>query len=358
MAKEIGFHVTVADARPAYAPAARFPEADAVVVVRAEEIAALGLNPGTTVVVMSHNYLTDCAFLKAALPLQLRYLGLMGPRARALQMVEELRLGGLESADDVLGRIHNPVGLDIGAENPEQIALAILAEIQAVMAGRPGGSLREKKGPIHAPPDSPHPPDKAGCALILLAAGASSRLGRPKQLLVFRGRSLLRHAAETALASVCRPVVVVLGASADRLQTELTALPVTVALNPASAEGMGKSIRAGLREVLSDTAGPDAVVIMLCDQPLITTAMLDRLVSVHRSTGRGIAASEYEGALGAPALFARRYYPESWARWKGDQGARRIFVKHAEVLARISLPKAAFDVDRVEEAARLESSGG
>ena len=100
---------------------------------------------------MSHNYLTDCAFLKALLPLNLRYLGLMGPRARALQIIQDLRLEGMESAEDVLGRIHSPVGLDIGAENPEQIALAILAEIQAVMAGRPGGSLREKKGPIHVP---------------------------------------------------------------------------------------------------------------------------------------------------------------------------------------------------------------
>jgi xanthine/CO dehydrogenase XdhC/CoxF family maturation factor len=151
MAKEAGFHVTVADPRPAYARVARFPEADAVVVVQPEEIATLGLNLITTAVVMSHNYLTDCAYLKAVLPLKLRYLGLMGPRARALQMLQELRLEGSEGAADLLSRIHSPVGLDIGAENPEQIALAVLAEIQAVIAGRPGGSLREKKGPIHAP---------------------------------------------------------------------------------------------------------------------------------------------------------------------------------------------------------------
>jgi xanthine/CO dehydrogenase XdhC/CoxF family maturation factor len=150
LAKEVGFHVTVADVRPAYAQVARFPEADAVVVVRPEEIATLGLDHRTAAVIMSHNYLTDCAFLKAALPLKLRYLGLMGPRARALQMLQELRSAGLET-DDLLGRIHSPVGLDIGAENPEQIALAILAEIQAVITGRPGGSLRGKKGSIHAP---------------------------------------------------------------------------------------------------------------------------------------------------------------------------------------------------------------
>jgi xanthine/CO dehydrogenase XdhC/CoxF family maturation factor len=150
MAKEAGFHVTVADVRPAYAQASRFPEADAIKVVRPEEIAMLGLNQDTAAVIMSHNYLTDCGFLKAVLPLNFRYVGLMGPRVRALKMLQELREAGLDISKEFLQRIHNPVGLDIGAENPEQIALAILAEIQAVMAGRPGSSLREKKGPIHA----------------------------------------------------------------------------------------------------------------------------------------------------------------------------------------------------------------
>ncbi|OLE80410.1 MAG: hypothetical protein AUG74_01075 [Bacteroidetes bacterium 13_1_20CM_4_60_6] len=79
------------------------------------------------------------------------YLGLMGPRARTLKMLQELQEAGLKTSEDLLRKIHNPVGLDIGAENPEQIALSILAEIQAVIAGRPGGLLREKKGPIHAP---------------------------------------------------------------------------------------------------------------------------------------------------------------------------------------------------------------
>jgi molybdenum cofactor cytidylyltransferase len=196
-------------------------------------------------------------------------------------------------------------------------------------------------------------PGNAASALILLAAGASTRLGRPKQLLPFRGRSLLRHAAETALASVCRPVVVVLGASADQMQTELAALPVTVALNPLWAEGMASSIRTGLKAAVSDAAGPDTVVIMLCDQPLITAWMLDQLAAVHRSEARGIVASEYEGTLGVPALFSRKYYSEL-GMLEGDQGARRIIVEHGNDLGRIPLPEAAFDVDRLEEAARLE----
>jgi molybdenum cofactor cytidylyltransferase len=149
-------------------------------------------------------------------------------------------------------------------------------------------------------------------------------------------------------------VVVVLGALADRLQTELAGLPVIIALNPAWESGMASSIRAGLGAAAADAPGLDAVVILLCDQPLITAAMLDRLVAVHRAEGRGIVAAEYGEAAGVPALFGRNYFPGLGAL-EGDQGARKIIVNHNKDLARIPMPEAAFDVDRHEEAARLEA---
>ncbi|HWD17962.1 MAG TPA: XdhC family protein [Verrucomicrobiae bacterium] len=142
MARELGCHVTVVDARPAYADAERFPAADAVIVARPEQLQEkITLTERTAVVVMSHHYLTDAAVFQALAPQKLRYLGLMGPRKRAEKMAAEHSLS--------LDGVHNPIGLDIGAETPEQIALAILAEIQAAAAGRPGGSLRERPGPIH-----------------------------------------------------------------------------------------------------------------------------------------------------------------------------------------------------------------
>jgi xanthine/CO dehydrogenase XdhC/CoxF family maturation factor len=151
LAKEVGFHVTVADMRPAYARPDRFPSADAVLVLRPEDISRLALNEQTAAVIMSHNYLTDRGFLKALLPLPLRYLGLMGPKERARKMLQELRQEGLAGGEIKPRQIHNPVGLDIGAENPEQIALAILAEIQAVFSGHAGGLLCDKTSSIHSP---------------------------------------------------------------------------------------------------------------------------------------------------------------------------------------------------------------
>jgi xanthine/CO dehydrogenase XdhC/CoxF family maturation factor len=151
MAAELGFHVTIVDSRPAYADPKRFPEADAIVVAAPESIAdRVVLTDRSAAVIMSHNYLSDLAVFRALLPVKLRYLGLMGPRKRAEKMLGELRDEKFPVTDSVLERIHNPIGLDIGADTPEQIALAILAEIQCVSAQRGGGLLRDKKGPIHA----------------------------------------------------------------------------------------------------------------------------------------------------------------------------------------------------------------
>jgi xanthine dehydrogenase accessory factor len=150
-AKELGYFVTVVDRRPAYATRERFPFADEILVKAATDVPELGVTKRTAAVVMSHHYVSDRDYLKALLPLPLTYLGVMGPRRRAETMLQEIRAEGLIAADELLRKVHNPIGLDIGAEGAEQIALAILSEINAVFAGHAGGLLREKKGPIHSP---------------------------------------------------------------------------------------------------------------------------------------------------------------------------------------------------------------
>jgi xanthine/CO dehydrogenase XdhC/CoxF family maturation factor len=153
LAYEMGLRVSVVDGRPAYATRERFPTADEVVPARPENREHLRLfDSRTAAVIMTHNYLTDQEWLKQLLPLRLPYLGLMGPRKRAEKMLLELRLRGLEMGERLLQPLHNPIGLDIGAETPEQIALAILAEVQAAATGHEGGKLRQKKGTIRLPP--------------------------------------------------------------------------------------------------------------------------------------------------------------------------------------------------------------
>ena len=148
IAKELGWHVTVVDGRPPYATPARFPRADAVAVLRPDlPIASTGIGPESAVVLMSHNYPQDRRLLAEITRLQPRYLGVLGPRARTDRMLSEI--GGTGA------NIHAPIGLDIGAETPEAIALSIVSEIQAVLAGRPGGQLTLRGGPIHEASDNP-----------------------------------------------------------------------------------------------------------------------------------------------------------------------------------------------------------
>jgi len=149
-AKELGWHVTVADPRPAFATTARFPEADAVTVTRPEDIAAHALSDARAVaVVMTHHYLHDVPFLRALLPLPLAYLGLLGPKRRSEKILADLAAGGAPATPAQLARLHAPVGLDLGGDTPEAVALAMLSEMQATLTGRGGRPLRERTRPIH-----------------------------------------------------------------------------------------------------------------------------------------------------------------------------------------------------------------
>lgn len=148
MAKELGWTVGVLDHRPAFARPERFPEADTV---RAGHPAAtlptLPLDARSAVVLMTHHYAKDLEALRLLLPSSAGYLGLMGSRARGSKLLAELAAGGL-MAD---ARLHTPVGLDLGAQDPETLALAILAEVQATLAGRQAASLRDRPAPAGVP---------------------------------------------------------------------------------------------------------------------------------------------------------------------------------------------------------------
>jgi xanthine dehydrogenase accessory factor len=153
MAHELGWRTAVIDGRAGYATRERFPLAEDVIIARPESDWPRELFDGCTVaVVMAHHFLIDQAWLKNLIPLKLPYLGVMGPRKRAEKMLEGLREDGMNFADEELLALHNPIGLDIGADTPEQIALAILAEIQAVFGGRDGGKLKNRSGTVHLAP--------------------------------------------------------------------------------------------------------------------------------------------------------------------------------------------------------------
>jgi xanthine/CO dehydrogenase XdhC/CoxF family maturation factor len=152
LAKELGWHVTVIDHRPAYGSVERFPLADRVVVCTPKDVASqVTLGDDTLALVMTHNYLRDRDLLGILLHSPVQYLGLLGPRLRTDQLLADLREKGVHPTAGQLTRLYAPVGLDIGSEGPAEVALSILSEMHAVMTRHRGGHLRERKRPIHQP---------------------------------------------------------------------------------------------------------------------------------------------------------------------------------------------------------------
>jgi xanthine dehydrogenase accessory factor len=150
LARTLGWRVTVVDTRARDATRERFAEADEVLLCRAEEIAArVSLMEDTAAVVMTHNYLVDVELLRALLPSPVCYLGILGPKQRTSKLLEEIGCDAYGLTGSHLARLHSPIGMDLGAETPEEIALSIISEIKAVCAARGGGFLRDRAAPIH-----------------------------------------------------------------------------------------------------------------------------------------------------------------------------------------------------------------
>ncbi len=181
-------------------------------------------------------------------------------------------------------------------------------------------------------------------AIIILAAGSSSRMGLPKQLLQLHGKSLLRHAADTALAAHPAEVVAVLGFESDRMKHELDDLPVRVVLNPAWQEGIASSVLEGIR-ALPESA--ETALMMLCDQPFITAELLIRLITCC-SDKRPIAATGYEQSAGVPACFKRSLFPEL-QQLSGDQGAKGVINKDLTRVTTIPFDAANIDIDTLDD---------
>ena len=150
LSSKLGWRISVIDHRPAWATTGRFPEADEVLVVRPNEIRhEFFQDENFVAVVMNHNYDADRELLRRLIPSTCRYVGVLGPKTRTEKLIDELRDEGSFFTSEQLDRLYAPVGLDIGASTPEGIALSIVAEIQAVLAGRNGGSLRNRQEPIY-----------------------------------------------------------------------------------------------------------------------------------------------------------------------------------------------------------------
>lgn len=190
---------------------------------------------------------------------------------------------------------------------------------------------------------------------VVLAAGASTRLGFPKQLVVHEGEPLVRRIASAAVDAGANPVVVVLGANSELVEPALSGLAaVTTVVNRKWSDGLATSLAAGLAEVFKDDAC-DGVLVVLADQPLIDAAALRRLLAAFEGERR-IVASTYDGTVGVPAVFGREHADELM-RLKGDTGAGSWIRHRLDEVTRVPLGAAAFDIDTTSDLAQGTSTG-
>ncbi len=191
-------------------------------------------------------------------------------------------------------------------------------------------------------------------AILLLAAGSSSRLGQSKQLLSINGEPLLLKSVNAAISSSVKKIVVVLGANENEHRQLIGKLPVEIIFNPTWQNGMGNSLKMGLSCLLKQDLNLGGVITMVCDQPLITASHLNKLIERFKETSNSIVASFYSGSAGVPALFERSLF-EKMLSINDDQGAKKIINQYSDLATTIDFPEGAIDIDTEEDVKRFLS---
>lgn len=190
---------------------------------------------------------------------------------------------------------------------------------------------------------------------VILAAGGSTRMGEPKQLLVLQGKPMLRRVTETVCAAGLRQVVVVVGAHAQLVKQAISNLDVDLVINDAWPEGMSTSVRTGIRALEPEI---QAVLLVLADQPALSPDLLQAMIARYHATGARIVAPYYEGRRGNPVLFDSDLFPELLSI-EGDQGARAVIARHKDAVERVEIEdsKAFVDVDTHQDYEAMRTTG-
>ncbi|HEX5025390.1 MAG TPA: nucleotidyltransferase family protein [Agriterribacter sp.] len=187
-------------------------------------------------------------------------------------------------------------------------------------------------------------PGLINTGMVILAAGSSTRFGKIKQLLHFNGKTLLQHAIDEAAAAGITPIVIVTGAHAEEVSMAIKNEHVTIAFNEHWQKGMASGIVAGLKKLIMVDRNIEKVIIAVCDQPFVTSALFTQLYQTQSESTQHIAACVYADTIGTPVLFTKKYF-EALLGLTGDEGAKKILKLNPEDVARVDFPQGAVDID-------------
>ena len=190
---------------------------------------------------------------------------------------------------------------------------------------------------------------------IILAAGESARFGQPKQLLPFRGKTLIRAVIDAAHEAGCAPVVVVIGSNSEKVQQELAHANVVKVENKNWQRGIGNSIRTGVQALIEQVPDVEAILLLVCDQPAVNGQFIEWLIATREATKKNIVASSYANTVGVPAIFDRSLFEELLAL--GDEsGAKSIILQNPERVAQFAFPEGSIDIDTWEDWKALDET--
>jgi molybdenum cofactor cytidylyltransferase len=191
----------------------------------------------------------------------------------------------------------------------------------------------------------------SSCTAVILAAGASRRLGQAKQLVTIDGEPLLGRTVRTAAEAGCQPIIVVLGFEAERMRSALDGFRVIIAVNKDWRAGMGSSMRCGVETALQISPAPEDILLMVCDQIRLSADVLRRLLRLHGLANYPITAARYGGVLGVPAVFSSNFFPDL-LEVSGDRGARGILERNAVRVGMLDVLEGEFDLDTPDDLER------
>ena len=194
---------------------------------------------------------------------------------------------------------------------------------------------------------------KTKIEVLIMAAGASRRLGQPKQLVEYKGQTLIRRIVQETIAAEIGNITVITGFNHDEVEKEIHDLKVNVFYNEEWEEGLGASIRNGLKKVLNQKPDTNAILMAMVDQPFVTTSHLKKLVKAYDSSRPMIIASAYSSTFGVPVLIDS-YYFEMMEELKGDEGGKKIFVNYLKNIVEIPFIEGAVDIDEKKDLESLQ----
>ncbi|MEX2369584.1 MAG: XdhC family protein [Bacteroidales bacterium] len=287
--KLLDFQVTVIDDRAEFANRENIPDAHHIILKPiGEAMSEIPKSNDTYIVLVSRGHRDDTQALRACIGHDVPYIGMIGSRKKIRLMKEKFINEGWSTREE-FDRVRAPIGIDIGSVSVQEIALSIAAQLVQVRSG----VSREKK--------------KESVASVILAAGESRRMGKPKMLLPFGNSTIIGTVISNALNTASDHISAVLGADAEAVRDSIGERKVDIVMNNDFHNGMRSSVQAGLRYLPRETT---AVMILLGDQPMISAGIMDRMIARYSQSEKKILIASVDGRRGHPMIFSATYIPE------------------------------------------------